>query len=234
MILLPETGSRSNCHNVMKESTSKEKVLKKVRDALVERMPAPYQDVDTESDVFAEQDGEYMEELFARAFIRANGKFVFSSDVNELADNLGALIANSSVKKLYYGEEFLAGLLQSLDVELYNKPGDIFQCDASVTSCEALIARHGTIVCSSHDKGGRKGIVAAPIHIVFATNKQLVYSIREAMQYLGEKYKTDMPSLVSFLTGPSRTADIEKTLVHGAHGPKELYLFMLDMAEEES
>ena len=218
----------------MKDSTSKEKVLKKVRDALVERMPAPYPDVDMESNVFAGQEGEFLEELFAEAFIRANGKFVFSSDVEELAENLNRLIATSSIKKLYYGEDFLAGLLQSLDVELYNKPGDVFKCDAAVTSCEALIARHGTIVCSSTDMGGRKGMVAAPIHIVFATSKQLVYSIKEAMQYLEEKYQSAMPSLVSFLTGPSRTADIEKTLVHGAHGPKELYLFMLDMAEDEA
>ena len=218
----------------MKDSTSKEKVLKKVRDALVERMPAPYPDVDMESNVFAGQEGEFLEELFAEAFIRANGKFVFSSDVEELAENLSRLIATSSIKKLYYGEDFLAGLLQSLDVELYNKPGDVFKCDAAVTSCEALIARHGTIVCSSTDMGGRKGMVAAPIHIVFATSKQLVYSIKEAMQYLEEKYQSAMPSLVSFLTGPSRTADIEKTLVHGAHGPKELYLFMLDMTEDEA
>ncbi len=215
----------------MKESTSKEKVLKKVRDALVERMPAPYPDVDMEGDVFATREGDFLEEMFAKAFIAANGKFVFSSDVEELAENLNSLIATSSIKKLYYGEEFLASLLQSLDVELYNKPGDVFKCDAAVTSCEALIARHGTIVCSSIEKGGRKGMVAAPIHIVFATNKQLVYSIKEAMQYLEEKYQSAMPSLVSFLTGPSRTADIEKTLVHGAHGPKELYLFMLDMTE---
>ena len=218
----------------MKESTSKEKILKKVRDALVERMPAPYQDVDMESNVFAGQEGNYLEELFAKAFIRANGKFVFSSDVEELAENLKTLIATSSIRKIYYGEEFLAGLLQSLDVELFNKPGDIFKCDATVTSCEALVARHGTIVCSSHDRGGRKGMVAAPIHIVFATNKQLVYTIREAMEYLNDKYNSAMPSLVSFVTGPSRTADIEKTLVHGAHGPKELYLFMLDMTEDDT
>lgn len=216
----------------MKESTSKEKVLKKVRDALVERMPAPYPDIDMEGDVFARREGDFLEELFAKAFIRANGKFVFSSDVEELAANLASLVASYPIKKLYYGEEFLSGLLQSLDVELFNKPGDVYKCDAAVTSCEALIARHGTIVCSSADMGGRKGMIAAPVHIVFATNKQLVYSIKDAMQYLDEKYQAEMPSLVSFLTGPSRTADIEKTLVHGAHGPKELYLFMLDMTED--
>lgn len=37
-----------------------------------------------------------------------------------------------------------------------------------------------------------------------------------------------MPSMVTLITGPSRTADIEKTLVMGAHGPKELYVFLLE------
>ena len=91
------------------------------------------------------------------------------------------------------------------------------------------MARLGTIVCSSAQLGGRQSLAAAPMHIVIATNKQVVYGLDDAIRGLNEKYKEDMPSLVSFITGPSRTADIEKTLVHGAHGPKELYLFMLDM-----
>jgi L-lactate dehydrogenase complex protein LldG len=42
------------------------------------------------------------------------------------------------------------------------------------------------------------------------------------------KYKNDLPSLITFATGPSRTADIEKTLVVGVHGPKEVYLFLVE------
>ena len=43
-----------------------------------------------------------------------------------------------------------------------------------------------------------------------------------------EKYKTRLPSQITLITGPSRTADIEKTLVLGAHGPKELHVFILN------
>ena len=43
-----------------------------------------------------------------------------------------------------------------------------------------------------------------------------------------EKYKNNLPSLITFATGPSRTADIEKTLVVGVHGPKEVYVFLID------
>ena len=42
------------------------------------------------------------------------------------------------------------------------------------------------------------------------------------------RYGANMPSMISFITGASRTADIEKTLVKGAHGPKELTLFLVD------
>jgi len=45
---------------------------------------------------------------------------------------------------------------------------------------------------------------------------------------LKEKYNQQLPSLMTFATGPSRTADIEKTLVVGVHGPKQVYLFLVD------
>jgi L-lactate dehydrogenase complex protein LldG len=43
-----------------------------------------------------------------------------------------------------------------------------------------------------------------------------------------ERYGDQLPSMISMISGPSRTADIEKTLVLGAHGPKELVLFLVE------
>jgi len=56
----------------------------------------------------------------------------------------------------------------------------------------------------------------------------LVYDIRDGLVALKEKYQQQLPSLITFATGPSRTADIEKTLVVGVHGPREVYLFLVD------
>ncbi len=217
----------------MKESTSKEKVLKSIRDALVNRMQAPYLDADVESKLFNGLGADDLEESFARAFIKANGKFVFCPEVNDLVENLQALIHQLSLKKLYCKEDFLLSLLEALGTEIEQDSKNIFSCDASVSSCEVLIARHGTIVCSS-GIAGRKGLVVPPVHIVVATSHQLVQSIADALQYIDDKYGKEKPSLISFHTGPSRTADIEKTLVHGAHGPKELYLFLLDVNATKS
>jgi L-lactate dehydrogenase complex protein LldG len=55
-----------------------------------------------------------------------------------------------------------------------------------------------------------------------------VYDVKDALQLIKKRYEGQLPSLISFATGPSRTADIEKTLVVGVHGPKEVYCFLVD------
>jgi L-lactate dehydrogenase complex protein LldG len=59
----------------------------------------------------------------------------------------------------------------------------------------------------------------------------LVYDIKDALQLMKEKYNGNLPSLVTLATGPSRTADIEKTLVVGVHGPKEVFCFLVEKSE---
>jgi L-lactate dehydrogenase complex protein LldG len=61
-----------------------------------------------------------------------------------------------------------------------------------------------------------------------AYTHQLVFDLKDALNKLKDKYGNDLPSAISFATGPSRTADIEKTLVVGIHGPKEVYVFLVD------
>jgi L-lactate dehydrogenase complex protein LldG len=100
--------------------------------------------------------------------------------------------------------------------------------DVSITSCELLVARTGSMVLSSTASSGRTTSVYAPIHICIATSSQLVYDVKDALVFLQKKYGNQLPSQISFATGPSRTADIEKTLVVGVHGPKEVYCFLLD------
>lgn len=217
----------------MKESTSKEKVLKKVREALVNAMPPPFQGVDLESPVLKQQDAAYGEEAFASALSEAGAYFVFCQDVREMVQGIQTLLARKSVKKLYCREAFLTVLLRELGVTYHKEVAKAPSCDAAITSCEALVARHGSILFSSRQDSGRKAIISAPLHIVVATSQQLVGDISDALRFVGEMYGGKIPSMLSFVTGPSRTADIEKTLVHGAHGPRELYLFMLDAAAEQ-
>jgi L-lactate dehydrogenase complex protein LldG len=104
---------------------------------------------------------------------------------------------------------------------------DLATCDASITLCEHLVARTGTIVLSSQQLSGRATSVYAPIHICIAYTHQLVYDIADSLHQF-KKEVDHIPSMISYATGPSRTADIEKTLVVGVHGPKEVYCFLVD------
>jgi L-lactate dehydrogenase complex protein LldG len=99
------------------------------------------------------------------------------------------------------------------------------KCDAGVTECDALIAQTGSILVTSRSAGGRALSVLPPHHVVIAHRSQLVADLPAAFALLKAKYAPDFPSMMGFITGPSRTGDIERILVLGAHGPKKLTIF---------
>ncbi len=95
-------------------------------------------------------------------------------------------------------------------------------CDAGVTECDALIAQTGSVLVTSRSAGGRALSVLPPHHVVLARRDQMVADLPAAFALLTQKYAENYPSFIGFITGPSRTGDIERILVLGAHGPKKL------------
>ena len=95
-------------------------------------------------------------------------------------------------------------------------------CDAGISECDALIAQTGTVLVTNRSAGGRALSVLPPHHVVLARREQLVADLPAAFALLKQRYAPDYPSMISFITGPSRTGDIERILVLGAHGPKKL------------
>jgi L-lactate dehydrogenase complex protein LldG len=75
---------------------------------------------------------------------------------------------------------------------------------------------------------GRTASVYAPTHICIAYSHQLVSDVDDALILIQQKYPGGLPSMISFASGPSRTADIEKTLVTGVHGPREVFCFLVE------
>lgn len=210
----------------MKISPSKENILKKIRKALTQSTPLPFPGSEGTSSVFKPGRQE-LEVEFGEQFSKLLGKFVYCADEQELNAQLETLVANNKWDKLFYKKEEMRNLLSA---DLLNKAihNDLASCDASITTCEALVARTGSIIMSSAQQSGRTTSVYAPVHICIAYTHQLVYDVRDGLQLIKEKYATAFPSLVTFATGPSRTADIEKTLVVGVHGPKEVYVFLVE------
>jgi L-lactate dehydrogenase complex protein LldG len=104
---------------------------------------------------------------------------------------------------------------------------DLESCDAGITECDALIAQTGSVLITSHSAGGRALSVLPPHHVVLARREQLIPDLPGAFALLKKKYAPNYPGFISLISGPSRTGDIERILVLGAHGPKKLTIFLL-------
>jgi len=215
----------------MNVAPCKENILKRVRNALSQPVPLPYPQAEGKQSVFQKQEGD-LGVLFAESFSQLLGRFVFCAHHEELAENLAVLAKTNQWRSIYCRELQLLHALEAHQIPGLNASADIREADAGLTTSEALVARTGTVVLSAGQPSGRTVGVFPPVHLVVAYTDQLVYDIRDAFALLRDKYGDTLPSMLSFQSGPSRTSDIEKTSVVGVHGPKEVYVFLVDRSPE--
>ena len=210
----------------MNVSPSKENILKRIRKALSQSTPLPFPKSEGNESVFQPEQQEKDVE-FAEQFTKLQGRFVFCINQQELAFQLSSLVKKMDWQKVYCLEDEIIKTAGVQFSERIVKSG-LADCDVAITGCDCLVARTGSIVMTAAQKSGRNTSVYAPVHICIAYSNQLVYDVKDALQVVKDKYQQSLPSLITFATGPSRTADIEKTLVVGVHGPKEVYLFLVE------
>ncbi|HLG02881.1 MAG TPA: lactate utilization protein [Bacteroidia bacterium] len=211
----------------MKDTTSREQILKKVRAALIHKSRLENPSIDFESSIYPEP-AEALELVFAQQFSEVGGQFIFCENEEDFCYNVHALTTDGSFGQIWCGEKELQELLNRAKVSFISSPQEVEKADTSITACEFLVARTGSILVSSMQGSGRRAPVFPHQHIVVAKTSQLIYDMKEALKAIKAKYPAGFPSMVTMITGPSRTADIEKTLILGAHGPKEIYVFMID------
>lgn len=208
-------------------TTSKEKILKKIRKALIHKSPNEIGDVDKESEIFVISD-EPLEIQFAQNFSALNGKFVFCESETEFVENFDFFVKDNEWENIYTLEPKIKELLSKGKIKFSDKEEDLLRTDIGLTLCECLVARTGSVMITSKQLSGRRIPVYSNFHIVVAYTSQLVNNVKDGLKFIKEKYNNQMPSMISTITGPSRTADIEKTLVQGAHGPREIFVFLID------
>ena len=213
-----------------KTSKAKENILSKIRKELGEsQTPMPYPEAEKSGVPLYAWPIEEREEAFVAAFAKLGGKFVFCDNEAELMQNLLLLKESRGWGNMLCADQRLLKLFQN------NKITDVVAADAKleaaevcITGCELLVARTGSVMVSSRLHLGRMSSVYFPVHIVFAYANQIVADIEDAFVAMRKKYGTDLPSMMNLITGPSRTADIEKTLVVGVHGPAEVFCFYIN------
>jgi L-lactate dehydrogenase complex protein LldG len=168
---------------------------------------------------------------FAENFQRIGGEFFYCENLALFGLRLRAWLTERlpAGQQFYVWEPALQALLTAAQVPFKASEAD-FRTQAAVglTSCEALVARTGSIVVAPATASGRRLSIYPDQHIVLARPSQVVAEIGDALRAVQARYGAQLPSMLSLTTGPSRTADIEKTLVLGAHGPRRLSLFLLE------
>ena len=167
-------------------------------------------------------------DLFARNAADLKADFQLLADRDELQIALRKIAVAEEWKRVASHDGVLSNLASrslGLPILLTNNGYDVNElekCDASITECDALVAQTGSVIVTSRSTGGRAITVLPPHHVVVTWRKQLVPDLPAAFEFLQKRYSPDFPSMISFITGPSRTGDIERILVFGAHGPKKL------------
>jgi L-lactate dehydrogenase complex protein LldG len=202
-------------------SGAKEKILAKIQLALQQETSMPFEGVDVSVPVYNPPDTD-LAIAFAESFIALQGQFAFCLSITELKEQLSQYLERKKWHWVYCADPILRNLLR------FDWYEDLASCKVSITGCDALVARTGSIVLSSAQQQGRTASVYAPAHICIAYTSQLVADVDNALSLLQVNHPKGLPSLISFAGGPSRTADIEKTLVTGVHGPREVFCYLIE------
>ncbi len=213
----------------MREATPKERMLKQIRKALIEKTDNPYPRLEEQGPIYKQSD-DLLEIQFAQEFAKISGQFLFCENKEQCIEDLLQLTKERNWTNIYVWEKALAWLTEKID-GLKNNDLTFEDANVGITTCEALVARTGSVIITNASEAGRRLSIYPHVHVVIAFTSQLCADISDAITLLQKKYGEKLPSMISNTTGPSRTADIEKTLVLGAHGPREIFVILIDDLE---
>lgn len=154
------------------------------------------------------------------------GEAIICQDINEAIGQIIQVCNKKNQHQIFCKDPVLKELLNG-KLEIHSSEEDFKNLSIGLTGCEFLVAHLGSVLISSAQISGRRLNVFPETHLVIAYQSQLTDYLDNAIKKLQEKYKNRLPSLISNITGPSRTADIEKTLIMGMHGPKSLIVLIV-------
>jgi len=214
----------------MNSASAKEKMLKSVRDALVERAPAPFRELDLETSVYHEFKGA-LDIEFAENFIRNGGKFVYCEGIQEAVDSIRFFTQQENWDKIYCVEETLQRILTHAGLPFTDNPNELILRKVGMRTCDFLIARTGSIVFSSQSASGRR-FSMLDTQIVISTIAQIQPDLQSAFRLIKEKFTVKIPSMFSIVNGLSKIEDIDGEVEQGL-GAKQLFLFLIDTTTQQ-
>jgi L-lactate dehydrogenase complex protein LldG len=175
-------------------------------------------------------------ELFQTRVESVGGHCIVVRDSTEAVAALGRIISDiqdgkPATRVALSDAPMLSDLAKDLNVEIAEvcpTPSDLFSYDVGITMAQAGIAETGTLVLQAEKERHRLVSLLPPVHVALLPADRIFATIGEALAALRGDTSEALSRAITFITGPSRTADIELTLTIGVHGPKELYVILIE------
>jgi len=206
------------------ENSARERILARIRDGLRVPVRMPPSPSDARPQVFEPIRDPL--ERFQRECAENNTECIVAQDAKQAVEAVDRVLESLPPGEVFvqdapYMRRFAQRWQQSRSIRWSNDGVPAESSQATITLAECLVAQTGSVFVSA-ECGGRGASVVAPVHVVVATVAQLVPDLEAAFTRLRERGTASRNSFVCLITGCSRTGDIEKTLVLGAHGPRRL------------
>jgi L-lactate dehydrogenase complex protein LldG len=184
-----------------------------------------------------------LSERLTQELEKVDGRVHRVASIGDARDVVSEILSEHDAKRIVLGE---CELLSDLDLQPALKEAGMeltvcdlrqdvardrirdaeFVADVGITSADYGIAESGTVALLAAPGRGRAVSLLPPVHIAVLRSSDIVYELSELFERV-DKERGDLPSALTFITGPSRTADIELVLTVGVHGPKYLYLILV-------
>jgi L-lactate dehydrogenase complex protein LldG len=212
-----------------KGTTNKEQILAKVRNALIEKPEAMFEDIDLQSDTWnpiKEEDGNAI--TFVQNFKDMGGIFIYLENEAEFGDCMRQLAPQNEWEPLWCTSPTMQSLLEKYGINYSTEPvRENKHKVVSITDCECLVAQTGSIIVSDRDSD-RRVYTESDVLLVLARTEQIVGGLKEAMQRIKSGLNSGEMSQAIIVTGMTRNYDIEQELVGGVFGARQIAVFLID------
>jgi L-lactate dehydrogenase complex protein LldG len=174
-------------------------------------------------------------ELFRENLESVGGHCVVVGNELAAARAIQDILANSGARRIAISDSHVVRNLCSsipggIEALKNASSAELFSCDIGITSAQYAIAETGTLVLESERERNRLASLVPPIHLCLLDARDIRERMTDVLDVLQKNGRDNLSRAVTFITGPSRTSDIELTLAIGVHGPRELYVIVINNA----
>lgn len=211
-------------------TTKKEQILSKIRNAVIEKPEASFDDIDLHSDTWkpiSEEDGNAI--TFVQKFKDLGGLFIYLECEDELQECLRQLGPQNHWDPIWCTSPTMQKTLNFYGLGYSQEP---IRNDNNklvyITDCDYLVAQTGSIVFSDARTNSRRACCEADVLLVIARTGQIVCSLHDAFVDATPELTQRKDNQLLMLTGRTKTYDIEQNLVENVFGPRQIAVFLID------